>query len=116
MEGTLKSINNIFDLKLKFNSIKTFSLLLTELPPHTCGTHIFCVCVCVFVFACESPRLMSLIICIIYKNSHVMIKIYAHSLGPEDTLPTLASASTLASAPTMAASGGASGTALRVPH
>lgn len=74
------------------------------------------VCLCVFVFACESPRLMSLIICIIYKNSHVMIKIYAHSLAPEDTLPTLASASTLASAPTMAASGGASGTALRVPH
>lgn len=87
--GPLKSINNIFDLKLKLNSIKTFLLRLTDVRrmyTHTCGTYIFC------------PRLMSLIICIIYKNSHVMIKIYAHTLAPEDTLPTSATATATATA------------------
>lgn len=51
LEGPSKSINNIFDLKLKLNSIKTFSLLPSV---HTCGTHILCVCVCESVFACEA--------------------------------------------------------------
>lgn len=49
LEGPSKSINNIFDLKLKLNSIKTFSLLVC-----THMWYAYLVRVCVFVFACEA--------------------------------------------------------------
>lgn len=49
LEGPSKSINNIFDLKLKLNSIKTFSLLVC-----THMRYAYLVRVCVFVFACEA--------------------------------------------------------------
>lgn len=43
LERTSKSINNIFDLKLKLNSIKTFSLLVCT---HMWYAYLVCVSVC----------------------------------------------------------------------